>query len=155
MELIAAVLLVIVTAVFLLQPILAGKAAPLVSPQAEPTEAQFRKKVALQQLRDVEYEYAMGKLGDADYRSLKSRLSAEALAAIRAEKEEEGGIHGDAAAVAEASEAELEREIALLRARISGGPFCSDCGRPNPAGARFCAHCGASLGAPAVSDSSE
>lgn len=157
MELIAAVLLVIVAVTFLLHPILAGKTAALASSNIEPTEAQFRKRVALQQLRDVEYEYAMGKLGERDYLSLRKRLSAEALAAIRAEKEEggEGGMEGDSAAMASAPEVELEREIALLRARLSGGPFCSQCGRPNPPGSRFCGHCGARLGFPESSRSSQ
>ena len=114
----------------------------------EPSEAQFRKRVSLLQLRDAEYEFAMGKLGEEDYQALRNEISAEALEAIRAEEAEvvegrarPGGSEGLA-------DAELEAEIASVRARLSGGVFCSSCGHPNPAGSRFCGDCGSSIWIP-------
>ncbi len=139
MVIVAALLLVGITVFVILQPVISGEEAPLWSSGEEPSEAQFRKRVSLLQLRDAEYEYAMGKLGEEDYQILRQELSGEALAAIRAEEAEgqvgTGLFEGP-------TDAQLEEEIAAVRTRLSGGYFCSDCGHPNPAGSRFCGDCG-------------
>ena len=145
MLIVGAILLVGISVFLILQPIIAGQEAPLWSDGEEPTEAQFKKRVSLLQLRDAEYEFAMGKLGDEDYQTLRKEISAEALAAIRAEEAE---------AKSEPSErysegnADIEEEIAQVRLRLSGGVFCSECGHPNPGGSRFCAECGTPLQIP-------
>jgi hypothetical protein len=142
MVMIGALILVGITVFLILQPLISGKGAPLHGGREDFSEAQFRKRVSLLQLRDAEYEFAMGKLGQEDFEILKKEISAEALAAIRAEELEanagefpEGGF----------SDSELEEEIARARAQMAGGVFCSECGRPNLAGSRFCAECGTPL----------
>ncbi len=145
MVIVAALFLVGIAVFMILQPIIAGREAPESGLADEPSEAQFRKRVSLLQLRDVEYEYAMGKLGEEDYQALKKEISAEALAAIRAEKAEAGGPEAEDTAGAEV---ELEEEIARVRASLAEGPFCSDCGQRNPSGSRFCAECGSPLKTP-------
>ena len=142
MLIIGALLLVGITVFLILQPILAGEEAPLESVGEEPSEAQFRKRVSLLQLRDAEYEYAMGKLGEDDYQTLRQEISGEALAAIREEESEEQAEGGVLQGI---TDADLEEEIANVRTRLSGGFFCSDCGHPNPAGSRFCGDCGAPM----------
>jgi len=145
MVMFGAILLVGISVFLILQPVITGKEAPLWSTAEEPSEAQFRKRVSLLQLRDAEYEFAMGKLGDEDYQMLRKEISAEALKAIRAEKAEaEGGAPG---AYSDAN-ADIEEEIAEVRVRLSGGVFCSECGHPNPGGSRFCAECGTPLKLP-------
>ena len=151
MLIVGALLLVGVTVFLILQPIISGEEAPLWSAGADPSEAQFKKRVSLLQLRDAEYEYAMGKLGDEDYQSLRKEISAEAISAIRAEETEtEIGSRGFEGP----TDAELEEEIATVRTRLSGGFFCSNCGHPNPAGSRFCGECGTPIQAPASPPSS-
>ena len=140
----SAVLLVVISVFLILQPIITGQEAPLVSAGEEPSEAQFKKRVSLLQLRDAEYEFAMGKLGEEDYQILRKEISAEALKAIRKEEVE---AQGDSAAFAEGS-ADIEEEIAQVRARLSGGAFCSECGFPNGADAKFCGECGTALQVP-------
>ena len=143
-----ALVLVGVTVFLILQPIISGREAPLWGSGEEASEAEFKKRVSLLQLRDAEYEYAMGKLGKEDYEALRTEISAEALAAIRAEAASESR---DEAGDVGRGDAELEKEIAAVRARLSGGPFCRNCGHPNPAGSRFCAECGSRIGEPATS----
>ena len=147
MVILGALLMVGITVFLLLQPIIAGRAAPLRSVGEEPSEAQFRKRVSLLQLRDAEYEYAMGKLGEEDYQALRQEISAEALAAIQADEVESrrgsGVFEGP-------TDVELEEEIAAVRSRLSGGSFCSDCGHPNPAGSRFCGDCGTPMLVPEI-----
>ena len=135
-----AILLVGISVFLILQPIVAGQEAPLWSSGEEPTEAQFRKRLSLVQLRDAEYEFAMGKLGEEDYQALRKEISTEALAAIRAEEAEV-----DAEGSYARTDAEIEEEIAQVRTRLTGGVFCSECGHPNSGGSRFCAECGAAL----------
>ncbi|MFH1764758.1 MAG: c-type cytochrome biogenesis protein CcmI [Gemmatimonadota bacterium] len=151
MVIIAALLLVGITVFVILQPVISGEEAPLWSVGEEPSEAQFRKRVFLLQLRDAEYEYAMGKLGEEDYQTLRQEISGEALAAIRAEEAENqvgsGLFEGP-------TDAELEEEIATVRSRLSGGYFCSNCGHPNPAGSRFCGDCGTPMKVPETPQSS-
>jgi len=145
MVILGALLLVGITVFLILQPIIAGKEAPLRSVDEEPSEAQFRKRVSLLQLRDAEYEYAMGKLGEEDYQALRQDISGEALAAIRAEEAESQAGSGIFEGL---TDAELEEEIASVRSRLSGGYFCSNCGHPNPAGSRFCGDCGTPMTVP-------
>ena len=149
MVILGALLLVAISVFLILQPVISGREAPMDNSADEPSEAQFRKRVSLLQLRDAEYEYAMGKLGDEDYRALRKELSAEALAAIKAEEAEEKGAGAEWDV---SGEAEIEAEIAQVRARLREGVFCSQCGYPSPAGSRFCADCGAPLRTPRPSD---
>lgn len=144
--------LVGVTVFLLLQPVLAGRTAPLSSQGEDPTEAQFKKRVSLLQLRDAEYEYAMGKLGDDDYQVLRGEISAEALAAIKAEEAEKRSPEGRSLPPLDSA---LEAEIATVRSRIAGGSFCSQCGVPNLPGSRFCSECGSPLRAPDASRSAD
>src|SRR5688572_10827478 len=47
-------------------------------------DREARKRVALAALKDVEYDHAAGKLDDADYLEMRSRLEQEALEAVNA-----------------------------------------------------------------------
>ena len=144
--LIAGALLLVGVSVFLiLQPIIAQQEAPLLESHLEPSEAQFRKRVSLLQLRDAEYEFAMGKLGEEDYHTLRTEISAEALDAIRAEEAEATMGRARAGVIEGISDADIEAEIAAVRERLSGGVFCSNCGHPNAAGSRFCGDCGSPI----------
>jgi len=120
--------------------------------------------------QEIEFDRETGKLSDADYRELKAKYSAVAVAAIREEEQESSGD-------AEALDDEAERIVqeASKRSSVvctSCGPrpehdavFCSSCGRPLkysgaaacpecgsglPADAKYCAACGATVAAPVV-----
>lgn len=143
--LIAGALIMVGISVFLiLEPIIKGKEASLWSSGDEPSEAQFKKRVSLLQLRDAEYEFAMGKLGEEDYQKLRKEISAEALSAIR-EEEAEGEEGPPAYSL---GSTDVEEEIAQVRARLRSGIFCQECGTPNPKDSRFCSECGTPLQVP-------
>ena len=150
MVIMGALLMVGITVFLILQPVIAGREAPLWGMGGEPSEAQLRKRVSLLQLRDAEYEFAMGKLGEDDYQALRREISAEALAAIRAEEAEEAEDRPGGSFFDGPSNVELEAEIASVRSRLSGGSFCSNCGHANPAGSRFCGGCGSPVQAPTI-----
>lgn len=119
--LLLSVLMALAAGAWVIQPLLARRAAVLadVAPGAV-LDAEARKRVALASLKEVEYDYAAGKLDEADYREMRDRLSVEALRALRA---------------AEA-----------VRVPVAAKPVRHACGFVNPGGSRFCAGCGAPLG---------
>lgn len=138
---VGAALVALAAVLFIMQPLIKGMHASLDREDDELTETEARKRVALLALRDVEYDFLAGKLDEADYRSLKGELTAEALAALEADEaaqeRREAGITGPA---------ELEAEIARARAGLARGVVhCAGCGFGNEAGSRFCSSCGSPL----------
>ena len=127
-----ALLLVAAVVIFILQPLITGQRASLVREDDERSEAEALRRVKLLALRDVEYDYATGKLDEEDYASLKAELSAEALEALEMSEREASGVGTEA----------LEREIAAVRAGLESGTTCTSCGFANDEGSRFCASCG-------------
>jgi hypothetical protein len=120
---------------FILQPVVKGLHASLERDDDELTETEARKRVALLALRDVEYDFLAGKLDEEDYRSMKSQLTAEALAALEADEAARGdGVFAD--------DSDIEAEIARVRAAMHSGVVCGDCGFVNDPGSRFCSSCG-------------
>jgi len=81
-------------------------------------------------IKDLDLDHEMGKIGDADYHAMRSHLKQEAAGVIERIDHLHGG--GDRAA--------LEREIAQHRS--AGGATCRKCGGSLAAGARFCPECG-------------
>ncbi len=143
MTVVGVALVVAAVLLFILQPVVRGLHASLERDDDELTETEARKRVALLALRDVEYDFLAGKLDEEDYRSLKSELTAEALAALEADEAARatGNEPGDAG---------VEAEIARLRAGLKSGIVCLACDFENERGSRFCATCGKALGDRAV-----
>lgn len=138
-------LLATAVVLYVLLPIVQGREALLHRTEEESTEEEFRKRIALSALRDVEYDYATGKLDEEDYRRLRGELSVEALRIL----EDTGGeaAAGTAAAGDEGAPSDpLEAEIARLRQGLEEGRACRTCARVNPPGSRYCGGCGEPLG---------
>jgi hypothetical protein len=123
---------------FIMQPVVKGLHASLEREDDELTETEARKRVALLALRDVEYDFLAGKLDETDYRSLKSELTAEALAALEAD--EAARANGRPP-----EDPDIEREVARIREGMRSGVVCIDCGFANEGGSRFCSACGHAL----------
>src|SRR5262245_54599550 len=143
---IGAVLLVAAVVLFVLQPMLSGQRASLHREMDEMTEAEARRRVTLLALRDVEYDYATGKLDETDYNAMRRELAAEAVAALQA-------VDAEAAVGPGSAPPDLEKEIERLKSGLRAGRTCGSCGAANGAGSKFCSYCGATLasaGAPTV-----
>ena len=132
---------------FVLQPLLTGRSAPMGWSDEEMTEAEARRRVSLLALRDVEYDHATGKLDEHDYQELRREISAEALAALAAEREERRAGTPDEVPRREAGAGVLDLETELRRVRqgLRSGTACRTCGHVNPGGSRFCSSCGSPL----------
>ena len=174
LELLAGVLVSLAAIAVVLEPLF-GPASVIATDDhdldvVELEESESPKIQALLTLREIEFDRETGKLSDEDYRVLKAKYSAIAVAAIRDEQQDSTGD-------AEALEEEAERIIQEVSKQSSSvcpscGPrpeydavFCSSCGRPLrrsgatacsecgsglPADAKYCASCGATVTAPAL-----
>ncbi len=92
-------------------------------------------------IKDLENDHSMGKLSDADYRSLRAKYETKAVAILQ-ELDALGASNGKSAM----NDASIEDEVARLR-RASGTATmsCPKCKTPCSADDVFCAKCGTSL----------
>ena len=81
---VAAILLIIAVALFvaapLSDPLFGGRRSSI---SAESERREHEHGLAIQALRDLEFDHAMGKLDAGDYRVLRERLEIRALAAMQ------------------------------------------------------------------------
>jgi hypothetical protein len=103
-----------------------------------------RKAIIYSNLKELEFEYKMGRLSDADFRRLESGYKSEAglifqeLDQLGAEKDLDENI---------------EKEVAARKARLYPGASspekeqsrCPACGTATVPGKKFCADCGQKL----------
>ncbi len=105
-------------------------------PQAEPgtgyEHLEQRKARIYENLRDLQFEYRVGKLSDADYQTTKEALQNE-LAAVMAEIDKVKGQAPPKAAPAASVPAQQPRNV------------CPHCGAKFPAPMKFCGECGKAM----------
>ena len=100
-----------------------------------------RKTVVYGNLRDLEFEYKMGRLSDSDFQQLGAVYKNEAAGILQ---------KLDKLSVAESSGETIEKGIGGVKAkRKASGPkpkknasHCPSCGAEVVAGKKFCADCG-------------
>lgn len=144
MILLGAVLVAAAVVLYVVQPVFSGDRAPLGSLDEEFTEAEARRHLSLVALRDVEYDFATGKVDERDYRRLRDELAREALDALQEVRQSREQTEGPPKAQDTVAD-DLEREIAAYRAALRAGTLCDRCGSANLEVALFCAGCGRRL----------
>jgi hypothetical protein len=96
-----------------------------------------RRLVVYENLKDLDFEYASGKIAAQDYESLKENYLGEAAALMAASQDAEQLKETDAV---------VEREVAARRASRKIQPpqdyACPHCGFENPVPVKFCGECG-------------
>jgi hypothetical protein len=121
------------------------------------------KTLVLRAIKDLEFDFAMKKISQADFDDMAGRLRARAIGLIQ---QLDAG-----AGYRRTIEQELEQRLAATesrqgitesRSRVASPPTdgrdeveettpglmtCDDCGQENDADARFCKHCGTRLSA--------
>jgi hypothetical protein len=171
----AAILIVAAVALFVAAPLSGGFSRRRRSTilELELERLEHDRGLAVQGLRELEFDHEMGKLDEGDYRDLKRSLEDRALSAMsaieRAHAETRGAQRAPAmrlasrgaraaatgAGVAAASPPPLRLSASATRrnagASGAGVPpvvnFCPQCGVRVGAGHNFCAECGTNLSA--------
>ena len=114
--------------------------APAERDGSTPVTASERQKLERQKLeayaaiKELEFDYRMGKLSEADFSGIRNKYAAEALEAIK---------------VLDTAKTAQRREFTEGR-RPSRIAFCPTCGRSVPQRANFCPACGRQLKEEAV-----
>jgi hypothetical protein len=119
---------------------------PPESAPADPLwELEAQRDSLYQAIKDLEFDYRVGKVSEVDYQAFDAQLKEQAVMVL---KEIDAF---ETAAADPALESRLEAEIAALRrnghaASSDAAPsFCPQCGQGVQGGDRFCARCGADL----------
>jgi cytochrome c-type biogenesis protein CcmI len=143
----AAILLIAAVALFIAAPlsdnVLGGRSA---ASNAELKRREHEHALAVQALRDLEFDHAMGKLDARDYQVLRERLEIRALAAMgEVEKTHCEPPQDHIAPIAAWSQSSAAAQAAIVN-------FCPQCGTRIGAAHNFCANCGAALAVAATAD---
>lgn len=129
--------------------------APLVSPESieEPAQVVGRARAALERekllvlrsIKELEFDFAMGKVTKSDFEEMSGRLRSRAIGLMR-QLDDGAGYRSS-----------IEREVAARLASRTPAPPATDdrdsagaapacaCGGTNDPDARFCKHCGSKL----------
>ena len=138
LALVIGTLLAVAALAYVLYPLLFEP--PAIGERATPRRTRVASTAgdedAVAALREIEFDRATGKLSDADYHDLKTRYTARALEAMRAD--------GHAAATEGVSVGDDPAEAAVLaiRRRLRS---CARCGPRPEADAVYCSNCGTYL----------
>ena len=101
------------------------------------------KTLVLRAIKELEFDQAMGKVSDSDFRQMGERLRARAIALMRQ-------LDADTPGYRERIERELaERLQGIGEEPVDSGadarPICEKCGASNESDAKFCKSCGSAL----------
>jgi hypothetical protein len=110
----------------------------------DPDDDFTPRAVALRALKEIEFDRATDKLAESDYELLKTRYTAEAIAAAR--RDEGPGTREGVLATADATHppTPLTRPVCPAHGirSESDALFCSECGRRLGEAVAYCARCG-------------
>jgi cytochrome c-type biogenesis protein CcmI len=157
---IAAALIIAGVALFVAAPLAGGLRAErrMSARESELERREHERSLAVQGLRELEFDREMGKLSAADYASLKAGLERRALAAMQSSDKLREDIRRTsvvreltqpAGMTAEPVRRAEPAPVLVLRSdpapRAPHILFCPQCGTRTLKEARFCAECGAAL----------
>jgi hypothetical protein len=155
MIVVIAILMAAIAVAIVIWPVVRGARARLANnPESDLVSMELlaRREAALTAIKDLEFDYAVGKIEEEDFQILNAQLRAEAIEILKEIDQQLGAIAD--------KEAQLERKAARKRRKRAVAPCACAQGRPasleaqveaeiaalrRPAQGRSCARCGAAL----------
>lgn len=146
---------------YTIAPLLKPGRAMLVVEDDRLTQLLERKDATLRAIKDLEFDYRVGKMDEADFQRLDQRLRHQAIGLIQ-QIEKIAPVTNDVDVALEAAIARRRKLAAQASAapeRTKGGlstvastvaRYCVNCGHALEPGHKFCAECGAPVAAPAA-----
>jgi hypothetical protein len=131
----AAAVILVVAATVLFTLFVREKDVPPPEPVSPTRHLDERKAAIYENLRDLQFEYRVGKLSDADYQQTKLSLQKELATVIAEIDKVQAGKPAAAAAAAPATAAAKPRGI-----------VCPHCGAKFQKTMKFCGECGKAMG---------
>ena len=142
--------------------ILAGMAIiitvlPLVKPPLEVGPVRYtgedeiqllrrKKEIVYGNIKDLDFEFKMGKLGDDDYQRLRNELKSEAALLVGQMSREKKGQSAEAAIEAEILARRSRRAASSVTPKVSEEQHqCPQCKTPHGPQSKFCSECGCKL----------
>ena len=136
----AAVAIVLAALYFILN--IRPKDVPEPLPVSPIEHLEDRKRAIYDNLRDLQFEFRLGKLSDGDYAQTKQALQKE-LAVVLAETEETLKRLG--LTPARKAAVKPESKDARKTASAAGAKVCPHCGAKFPRALKFCGECGKAM----------
>jgi hypothetical protein len=133
---------------YILLPLWRPAPVPDSSPVSLPETLPERRDNLLRQLKELEFDYSMGKIDVSDYEHMRADLSSE-TSIVLTRLENAGRVDKTPPPGPRNLDLEIELEIQVARARrrLSSRADdkwrCTECGRQMGGSDRFCASCGA------------
>lgn len=125
------VVLVVAVLAFVVEPLIRPDGSPLDGATSQSEELFRRRDRVYAELRELEFDYRVGKVTAEDYADGRQQLEIEAARILQA-------IDVEIKAIDEG----IEREVRRLRENLRS---CPSCGAAIAPSARFCAACGEPL----------
>ncbi len=136
---ILALAIAIVVAALFFTLFIRAKDVPEPIPVSPIQHLEDRKQAIYDNLRDLQFEYRLGKLSDEDYQQTKQALQKE-LAGVLAETEETIKRLGLAL-----KRAPSKTAAAKAPASRAAGSICPHCGASFPQALKYCGECGRAI----------
>jgi cytochrome c-type biogenesis protein CcmI len=153
---VAAALIIAGVALFVAAPLASGlgRRRSKSAREAGLERLAHERGLAVQGLRELEFDREMGKLSDADYGALRTALENRALKAMQETDQLRDQLRKSSLSIAPTPAAEavkrpVDQQPPVLVLRPETRPpdvlFCPQCGTRTLKDARFCAECGTAL----------
>lgn len=138
----AAVLIILGVALFVAAPLFETMRAKRVDAvNLDRARLEHERALAVQALRELEFDREMRKLSEQDWAELKQTLEARALRAMAALEQ----LDRAGSARTAAGRKRVTRIAEAGQGVVHAVKFCPACGKPVVNNAKFCAECGCSL----------
>jgi hypothetical protein len=149
---IASLSLIGLTVIWIVRPLLQGtQTSRERTPEARAVaELSAQHAIILKSLRDLDGDYAAGKMAQDDYTAQRASTLAEGVAVLQRLDSLKERLAQTDPALDQAIEEAVAARRALPDAMPERKPVCQGCGSVVRLGARFCDQCGAPLTAPTL-----